>query len=111
MPGGRLVVIEGHPPDDFDRSDLWAIDLASGEARHLCGAPGRYDHSPAVDPRGTTVAYASARDDWDELCLVALDGSGERRLTAAAPTSASRPGGPTGAPWPRCAPGRAAPTW
>lgn len=84
LPGGSLVVCEGHPADDLDRSDLWAIDLTSGEMRHLCGAPGRYDHSPAVDPRGTTVAYASARDDWDELCLVALDGSGERRLTSAA---------------------------
>jgi dipeptidyl aminopeptidase/acylaminoacyl peptidase len=84
VPGESLVVCEGHPADDFDRSDLWALDPASGEARHLCGAPGRRDHSPAVDPRGTTVAYASARDDWDELCLVALDGSGERRLTSAA---------------------------
>ena len=82
VPGGGLVVSEGHPPDDFDRSDLWVIDLSSGETRRLCGAPGRRDHSPAVDPRGTVVAYASAREGWDELCLVALDGSGERTLTA-----------------------------
>ena len=82
VPGGTLVVCEGQPPGDFDRSDLWALDLASGEARRLCGTPGRRDHSPAVDPRGTVVAYASERDGWDELCLVALDGSGERHLTA-----------------------------
>ena len=52
VPGSSLVVSEGHPADDFDRSDLWAIDLASGDMRRLCGAPGRYDHSPAVDPQG-----------------------------------------------------------
>ncbi len=84
VPGGSLVVSEGHPPDDFDRGDLWVIDVASGETRHLCGAPGRRDYGPAVDPRGTVVAYASARDGWDQLCLVALDGSGERTLTAEA---------------------------
>jgi dipeptidyl aminopeptidase/acylaminoacyl peptidase len=84
VPGTGRGVAEGHPPDDFDRSDLWAIDLTSGEMRHLCGAPGRYDHGPAVDPRGSVAAYASARDGWDELCLVGLDGSAERRLTTEA---------------------------
>jgi dipeptidyl aminopeptidase/acylaminoacyl peptidase len=82
VPGEPLVVSEGHPPDDFDRADLWAIDLPSGEARRLCGAPGRRDHSPAVDPGGKVVAYVSARDGWDQLCLVGLDGSGEQALTA-----------------------------
>jgi len=62
VPGGSLVVSEGHPPDDFDRGDLWVIDVASGETRHLCGAPGRRDHSPAVHQRGTLAAYVSARD-------------------------------------------------
>ena len=82
VPAGGLVVCEGHPPEDLDRSDLWSIEPASGEAQRLCGAPGRRDHSPAVDPRGTLVAYASERAGWDELCLVALDGSGQRQLTA-----------------------------
>jgi dipeptidyl aminopeptidase/acylaminoacyl peptidase len=81
VPGSDSVVYEAHPPEDFDRSDLWAVEAGSGQARHLCGAPGRLDHSPAVDPRGTVAAYASERDGWDEICLVALDGSGERRLT------------------------------
>jgi dipeptidyl aminopeptidase/acylaminoacyl peptidase len=84
VPGTPLAVAEGHPPDDFDRSDLWVIDAESGEGRHLCGAPGRRDHSPAVDPAGRVVAYASARDGWDQLCLVGVDGTGERTLTAEA---------------------------
>ncbi len=84
VPGTPLLVAEGHPPDDFDRSDLWVIDMESGEGRHLSGAPGRRDHSPAVDPAGRVVAYASARDGWDQLCLVGADGTGERPLTAEA---------------------------
>lgn len=82
VPGSTLVVCEGNPPEDLDRSDLWLVDPVSGEVRRLCGAPGRRDHSPAVDPRGGRVAYVSARDGWDELCLVGLDAGGERRLTA-----------------------------
>jgi dipeptidyl aminopeptidase/acylaminoacyl peptidase len=81
VPGSSMVVAEGHPPEDFDRSDLWAIDAASGEMRRLVGAAGRRDHSPAVDPGRSLVAYVSEREGWDELCLVGLDGSGERALT------------------------------
>jgi len=82
VPGSARVVCEGNPPDDFDRSDLWLVDDAAGEVRRLCGAPGRRDHSPAVAPPGGPVAYVSERGGWDELCLVGLDGSGERQLTA-----------------------------
>jgi dipeptidyl aminopeptidase/acylaminoacyl peptidase len=84
VPGRTVVVSEGHPPDDLDRSDLWAVDLRTGEMRRLCGAPGRRDHSPAVDPAGRVVAYASARNDWDQLCLIGLDGADERALTSEA---------------------------
>ena len=83
VPGGNAVVCEGHPADDLDRSDLWVVDTVSGESRRLCGAPGRRDHSPAVDPRGTVAAYVSERGGCDEVCLAALDGSGDRQLTAA----------------------------
>jgi len=84
VPGAALVVSEGHPPDDFDRSDLWLIDLASGKTRRLCGAAGRRDHSPVPNPARDVVAYLSARDGWDQVCLIGLDGSGERALTAEA---------------------------
>lgn len=74
------IVCEGHPADDFDRSDLWAVEPGGG-LRHLCGAPGRLDHSPALDARGSLIAYVSDRGGWDQLCLVEIDGSGERSLT------------------------------
>ncbi len=82
-PDGKQAVFVWFPPDDRQRSDLMALDLGSGTVRSLSGTPGYRLHSPAIDPDGGVVAFVSERSGRHELHLVGLDGSGERRLTAA----------------------------
>ncbi len=78
---GRIAVYAFYPADDRRRGDIRVVDLSTGEDRRLSGTAGLADHSPAVRPDGTTVAFVSERSGWNEVHLVAVDGTGERQLT------------------------------
>ena len=78
---GSVVAYGFYPADDRRRGDIRLLDLSTGDDRHLSGEPGFADHSPAIRPDGRLVAFVSERSGWNEIHLVAPDGTGERRLT------------------------------
>ncbi len=63
-PDSTAVVVAGAAHDTWDldqRSDLHAIDVASGERWRLTGTTGVYD-SPSVSPCGNRVAFVGTDD-------------------------------------------------
>jgi dipeptidyl aminopeptidase/acylaminoacyl peptidase len=60
MPDGRTMVTEGWDAPDGDyvyrRSNLYAVDVATGATRALTTAPGAWS-SPTVSPDGRHIAY------------------------------------------------------
>ncbi|MDN5858548.1 MAG: S41 family peptidase, partial [Pseudonocardia sp.] len=60
--------------------DVWTAPVAGGRAYRVSG-----DDVPAAAPRlspdGSRVAWASRRDGWPEIHVMALDGGGSTRLT------------------------------
>jgi dipeptidyl aminopeptidase/acylaminoacyl peptidase len=71
------------PHDDYSRSEIRVVDVASGAVRALTGASGIRDLALDWSPDGSTIAIASELSGWFELHLAAADGSGVRRLTHA----------------------------
>jgi TolB protein len=55
------------------QGSLWRQRVGSGEARQLTSGPG-YDYQPDWSPDGSSVAYASYRNDAIELRLLDLSG-------------------------------------
>jgi dipeptidyl aminopeptidase/acylaminoacyl peptidase len=80
-PDGNSVVVVFRPEDDPNRWDLRLVDLRSGEARLLTGAPKQKDWCPRWSPDGKTIAFISQRGGWDQVWLIGTDGSGLRQLT------------------------------
>jgi TolB protein len=64
-PDGTKIVFMGHSGGDYD---VYVADLATGEATQLTDEIGS-DGWPVWSPDGSTIAFASERDD----CLNALD--------------------------------------
>jgi dipeptidyl aminopeptidase/acylaminoacyl peptidase len=89
MPDGRTILYSAGPRiEDADyawrESEIYAIDVASGEIRQLTNRKGR-DGSPTPSPDGRLIAYTG--DDWStasyqdsELYVMNADGSGARVL-------------------------------
>ncbi len=61
--------------------EIWVMNADGTEARPLTSSP-RRDIEPAWSPDGTKIAFASARDDPENLQLYVMnaDGSDQRRL-------------------------------
>lgn len=95
---GALVASANANPDaDLDprESDLFRIDLASGQAVALTTRKGP-DAQPVVSPDGRRIAYVGYDDrkvSWqtNQLYVMNADGSGARSLTAGLDRSLSSP--------------------
>ena len=95
---GALVASANANPDaDLDprESDLFRIDLASGQAVALTSRKGP-DAQPVVSPDGRRIAYVGYDDrkvSWqtNQLYVMNADGSGARSLTAGLDRSLSSP--------------------
>jgi dipeptidyl aminopeptidase/acylaminoacyl peptidase len=90
-PDGRTIVVEGLDVPDSDLryrdSDLFAIDVATGNRRKLTAERGSWG-SPRISPDGTKVAFVGhtltdASYKSAELFVMGLDGSGVTRISGA----------------------------
>jgi dipeptidyl aminopeptidase/acylaminoacyl peptidase len=88
-PDGSSVVTGWTRPLEHGerRTDLVAVDAATGERRVLVEQDGSDNYAPRVSPDGRTVAFVrevhSSLDEptWLELWVVGVDGSAPRQLT------------------------------
>jgi TolB protein len=83
--GKRLAVQVGrYDRNDHahDRSDIWVIDLASGDATNLAPADDPWlDETPSWSPDGKTIVFQSTRSGRFEVWRMNADGSAPVRLT------------------------------
>jgi dipeptidyl aminopeptidase/acylaminoacyl peptidase len=86
---GKAIVVDGFKEAGADRnyrvSRLYVVDVVSGAIRQLTARPGTWNH-PVVSPDSRTVAftgYDSADVSYraQELWVIALDGSGMRKIS------------------------------
>ena len=89
-PDGRTILFSAvrsaDPQRDFNNSEVFAFDLASGALKPLTTRDGP-DAAPVVSPDGSRIAYLGYDDvrrsyENDELYVMNRDGSGARSLTA-----------------------------
>lgn len=87
-PDGEHLIFSANRRADwehnFRNSELYAISIESGEITELTDRTGP-DHSPAVSPDGSTIAYLGYEDrvqtyQVTKLHLMNRDGSGKREL-------------------------------
>jgi dipeptidyl aminopeptidase/acylaminoacyl peptidase len=88
-PDGRTIVVDGLDVPDADLryrdSDVFAIDVASGNRRKLIDERGSWS-SPRISPDGRLAAFVGhsftkASYKSEELFVVALNGSGMRKIS------------------------------
>jgi dipeptidyl aminopeptidase/acylaminoacyl peptidase len=88
-PDGKTIVFDGlkDPEADYNYrgSQLYALDVATGNIRQLTGRPGRWAN-PVVSPDGRSVAftgYDSTSQTYRaaDLWVIGIDGRGMRNLT------------------------------
>jgi dipeptidyl aminopeptidase/acylaminoacyl peptidase len=81
-PDGRRVAFVCRPFDDLNRLDIRLIDLETGAEHGLVGQAKERNWGPRWSPDGGQIAFISQRGGgFDEIWLVASDGSGLRQLT------------------------------
>jgi len=77
LPGGELVVCSFRTGE----LELFAVDLATGDARNLTRSPNSVEKYPACSYAGDRVSFISNRDGTDNLYVMNADGSQVRQLT------------------------------
>jgi len=82
-PDGRSVAFALKRYDleqDASWSEIWRLDLASGESRAMTG--GRHvDTAPSFSPDGKSLLFASDREGGGQLWIMPVDGGEPRQLT------------------------------
>ena len=88
-PDGTTIVVDGLDAEDADLryrdSDIFAIDVASGERRQLTTERGTWA-SPRISPNGRLVAFAGhpftkASYQASELYVMSIDGADVRKIS------------------------------
>ncbi len=59
----------------YPGSSIWLLSLDRLEPRQLPTVPGGGDYDPAWSPDSKWIAFASLRDDWSQIYIMAPDGS------------------------------------
>ncbi|WP_420635116.1 prolyl oligopeptidase family serine peptidase [Candidatus Palauibacter sp.] len=98
-PDGESLVFSSNRNEDwvhdYRNSELYVVSIADGQVRELTDRPGP-DHTPAVSPDGTQIAFVGYEDrtrtyQVSQLQVMNLDGSGARVLTGGLDRSVSNP--------------------
>ena len=76
----RIVPGETEDDDEAEHSDLYLLEVESGEVRRLTHNDST-NSAPAVSPDGSSVAFMSTRTEKPQLLLLPLDGGEPRKLT------------------------------
>jgi dipeptidyl aminopeptidase/acylaminoacyl peptidase len=88
MPDGRTIVVDGNDAPDaerqYRRSNLYAVDVATGERRRL--TPDGFWVGPRVAPDGRSIAFTGRHPTNDTYATASVwvinpDGGGMRSLT------------------------------
>ncbi len=77
-----VVLYVNYRKDDLQNSEIWALDLATGESERLTDEPGMHDQGPRLSPDGSIVAFTSERSGWNEIHLVSRDGTTSKMVTS-----------------------------
>ncbi len=94
---GEVLYFSGNRNDDweydFNNSEVYSLELASGKITALTESPGP-DRGPVASPDGKYIAYTGYTDrvqahQTTELRLMNADGSGKRTLTGSLDRSVS----------------------
>jgi len=89
-PDHARVAFAFSPRADLNRTEIRIVDVHTGEARALTGAPSVHDREPVWSPDGTTLAFAAQREEWYELRAVDV-ATGDERVLAAEEADFSEP--------------------
>jgi dipeptidyl aminopeptidase/acylaminoacyl peptidase len=81
-PDGRTVAYTFRHRHDLSRSDIRVVDVETGIARGLTGAPATRDAEPAWSPDGCLLAFTAQRGEWYDLRVVDPFDGDERLLAA-----------------------------
>jgi dipeptidyl aminopeptidase/acylaminoacyl peptidase len=76
----RVVRAETDDEEDVEQSDLYLLELETGEIRRLTFSDST-NSAPAISPDGSAVVFTSSRTEKPQLWLLPLDGGEPRRLT------------------------------
>jgi dipeptidyl aminopeptidase/acylaminoacyl peptidase len=81
-PDGRHVAFSFHPRADLNRTEIRVVDVETGTARALTGAPTTHDRGPAWSPDGR-LSFVAQRGEWYDVRVVDIE-SGTERVVASA---------------------------
>src|SRR5262245_5619710 len=85
-PDGRWVaytVREANWDDNNYHTEIWLADTKAGEARQLTNHPKKSTSSPVWSPDGSTLAFATDRDDKRQIYVIDPRGGEARKVTSA----------------------------
>jgi dipeptidyl aminopeptidase/acylaminoacyl peptidase len=80
-PDGRFVALTHRPHDDLRRSDIWLVEVETGQIWPLTGKAGQKDWGARWSPNSSILAFLSQRSGYNEVWLIRPDGEGLRQLT------------------------------
>jgi len=89
-PDLRHVAYAFSPRSDLNRTEIRVVDVETGEACALTGAPSIHDDAPVWSPDGALLAFTAQRDEWYELRAVDIT-TGDERVLAAEEADFSQP--------------------
>lgn len=78
-PRGDLLAFTAR--DEFNRFDIFTLDLTSGQVTRLTQDQGN-NEDPSFSPNGRLIAFTSTRTGSRQVFLTNLDGTHQRQITA-----------------------------
>jgi Tol biopolymer transport system component len=79
-PNGRLVVFRDNPSPVTDRSDIWSLDLRTGDRHNLTLSAGARNWGASWSPDGRWILFNHGGSGVPELWLIRPDGTAKHRI-------------------------------